>query len=203
MLVRKLDVVPFECVARGYLAGSGWKEYQQTGRVCGVALPAGLRNGDRLPTPIFTPATKATSGHDENVSFETMADALGRDLAAELRDRTLRLYALAADYAASKGILLADTKLEWGRDAGGNLMLADEILTPDSSRFWPADQWRPGGEQPSFDKQYVRDYLSTLDWDRRPPGPTLPQAVIDGTRRRYAEAYEKLAGRPADLGPYA
>ena len=203
MLVKKLDVVPFECVARGYLAGSGWKEYQQAGRVCGVALPAGLRNGDRLPEPIFTPATKAQSGHDQNVSFDVMADALGRDLAADLRDRTLRLYSLAADYAASKGILLADTKFEWGRDAGGNVILADEILTPDSSRFWPADGWRPGGKQPSFDKQFVRDYLQTLDWDRRPPGPVLPPHVVDGTRRRYAEAYEKLAGRPADLGPYA
>ena len=206
MLVQKLDVVPFECVARGYLAGSGWKEYQQAGRVCGVELPAGLRNGDKLPAPIFTPATKATSGHDENVSFDAMADALGGDLAADLRDRTLRLYSLAADYAASKGILLADTKFEWGRDAGGSLILADEILTPDSSRYWPADAWRPGEgarEQPSFDKQYVRDYLQTLDWDRRPPGPTLPQSVIDGTRRRYAEAYRTLAGRAADLGPYA
>ena len=203
MLVQRADVIPFECVARGYLAGSGWKEYRETGRVCGVDLPAGLQNGSRLPEPIFTPATKADSGHDQNVTFADLADAVGKSLATALRDWTLRLYTLAADYAASKGILLADTKLEWGHNVTGDLILVDEILTPDSSRFWPADGWKPGGEQPSFDKQFVRDYLSTLDWDRRPPGPALPQDVIDGTRRRYAEAYQLLAGRPVDLGPYA
>ena len=197
MLVRKLDIVPFECVARGHLAGSGWAEYRKTGRVCGVELPPGLRNGDKLPEPIFTPAIKAASGHDQNVSFEDMANAVGGELAADLRDRTLRLYGLAAEYAASRGIILADTKFEWGRDPQtGQILLADEFLTPDSSRFWPADDYRPGGEQPSFDKQFVRDYLATLaDWDRRPPGPSLPAQVIDGTRRRYAEAVERLTGR--------
>lgn len=203
MLVRKASVVPFECVARGYLAGSGWREYATAGEVCGIRLPAGLQNGSRLPAPIFTPATKAQSGHDENVSFEDMAGRLGLDLAEELREKTLRLYAMAAEYAQSRGIILADTKFEWGQDAEGNLMLVDEILTPDSSRFWPADSWRPGVEQASFDKQFLRDYLSTLEWNRTPPAPPLPADVIRGTQRRYLDAYQRLTGNTLDLGPYA
>jgi phosphoribosylaminoimidazole-succinocarboxamide synthase len=195
MVVRKLKIVPFECVARGYLAGSGWREYQQSGRVCGVELPTGLREHDRLPEPIFTPATKAEEGHDENVSFATMANVVGEKLAAQLRDKTLRLYQKASNHAAARGILIADTKLEWGHDADGQLRLADECFTPDSSRFWPADDWRPGErDQPSYDKQYVREYLATLDWDRQPPGPELPTAVVEGTRRRYAEAADRLTG---------
>ena len=192
MLVRKLTIVPFECVARGYLAGSGWKDYQATGRVCGIELPTGLKNGDALPEPIFTPATKAESGHDENVSFETMAAALGDELAGRLRDLTLDLYKRAADHAKARGIILADTKLEWGHDPAGNLLLADEIFTPDSSRFWPADDYEPGREQASFDKQYVRNYLSGLDWDKSPPAPPLPDDVVEGTLSRYREAFERL-----------
>ncbi len=203
MLVRKARVVPFECVARGYLAGSGWREYATSGQICGIGLPAGLQNGSRLPAAVFTPATKAETGHDENVSFEAMAAALGVGLADELREKTLRLYTMAAEYAQSRGIILADTKFEWGHDAEGDLMLVDEILTPDSSRFWPADGWRPGSEQPSFDKQYVRDYLGTLAWARTPPGPHLPQDVIAGTQRRYLEAYQRLTGNRLDLGSYA
>ena len=198
-LCRRLDIVPFECVARGYLAGSGWREYRATGTVCGIKLPGGLRDGDRLPRPIFTPATKAVVGHDENVGFEVMADRLGGDVAEDLRDRTLRLYAKAAEYAEGRGILIADTKFEFGRDpATGEVLLADEALTPDSSRFWPADQWNPGGEgggQPSFDKQYVREHLAALAWDRRPPGPALPPEVVAGTLARYREAHERLTGR--------
>jgi phosphoribosylaminoimidazole-succinocarboxamide synthase len=203
MLVRKGAVIPFECVARGYLAGSGWREYATTGQVCGIRLPPGLQNGSRLPAPIFTPATKAQSGHDENIPFEDMAGELGLDLAEELRERTLRLYAMAAEFALSRGIILADTKFEWGHDAEGNLMLVDEILTPDSSRFWPADAWQPGREQASFDKQFVRDYLGTLEWDRTPPGPPLPPEVIRGTQRRYLDAYQRLTGKKLDLGSYS
>jgi phosphoribosylaminoimidazole-succinocarboxamide synthase len=203
MLVRKARVVPFECVARGYLAGSGWREYATSGQVCGIRLPSGLQNGSRLPAPIFTPATKAQSGHDENVSFDVMADALGLDLAEALREKTLRLYAMAAEYATSRGIILADTKFEWGHDEDGQILLVDEILTPDSSRFWPADSWRPGTEQPSFDKQFLRDYLSTLEWDRTPPAPRLPPQVIRGTQHRYLEAYQRLTGNTLHLGPYA
>ena len=197
MLVRKLEIVPFECVARGYLAGSGWAEYEATGRVCGVGLPAGLRRGGRLFKPIFTPATKATSGHDENVSFDRMADEVGGELAALLRDRTLGLYRAAHEYAFSRGVIIADTKLEWGRDAGGTAVLADEAFTPDSSRFWPADDHRPGREQPSFDKQFVRDHLSASGWDRRPPAPPLPEGVIAGTLDRYRDAVRRLTGQAA------
>lgn len=200
MLVRKTQVVPFECVARGYLAGSGWREYVVTGKVCGIRLPEGLRNGDALPAPIFTPATKAEAGHDENVAYEVMAGQLGVGIADELREKTLRLYCLAAEYAKERGILLADTKFEFGRDTDGRLILIDEILTPDSSRFWPADQWKAGGEQASFDKQYVRNYLSGLDWDRTPPGPVLPEDVVCGTQKRYLEAYERLTGASLNLG---
>ena len=192
MLVRKLQIVPFECVARGYLAGSGWKDYQATGKVCGIDLPAGLRNGDKLPEPIFTPATKAESGHDENVSVDVMADAIGGELAAFLKEQTLDLYRRAADYARGRGIILADTKLEWGLNRAGNRLLADEIFTPDSSRFWPADDYEPGREQASFDKQYVRNYLSGLDWDKTPPAPPLPPEIIDAALARYREAFERL-----------
>ena len=195
MVVRRTEVVPIECVARGYLAGGGWRAYRMTGRICGVGLPPGLTNGDKLPEPIFTPATKAEAGHDENIDFDQMAGLIGGELAADLRDRTLRLYAAAAEYAAGRGILIADTKFEFGRLPGGEVILIDEILTPDSSRLWPAGDWRPGGEQPSFDKQFVRDWLDRQPWDKTPPAPPLPDDVVEGTRRRYAEAHERLTGR--------
>ena len=193
MLVKKLEIVPFECVVRGYLAGSGWREYLRTGAVCGVALAPGLKNGSRLPEPIFTPATKAVDGHDENIPFERMADAIGDDVANQLRQTSLDLYTAAAGYAESRGVILADTKFEFGRDDRGALLLADEVLTPDSSRYWPAEDWRPGEEQPSFDKQFVREYLAKLAWDRTPPAPELPPAVVDGTLERYEEALRRLA----------
>ncbi len=196
MLVRKLNVVPFECVARGYLAGSGWSEYRRTGQICGITVPSGLREGDRLPEPIFTPATKANEGHDENVPFERMADELGWQLAEDLRRRTLNLFSRASAHAAARGVLLADTKLEFGLDAAGEVVLADEIFTPDSSRYWPADDWQPGRAQPSFDKQFVRDYLSSLKWDRTPPGPALPREVVSGTIDRYRQAKQLLVGPP-------
>jgi phosphoribosylaminoimidazole-succinocarboxamide synthase len=195
MLVRRLEMLPVECVARGYLVGSGWKDYQATGTVCGVRLPAGLRQADRLPEPIFTPATKASQGHDENVSEAEVAERLGADLTARLRDLTLEAYRRGAEHAARRGILLADTKLEFGLD-GGRVVLADEVLTPDSSRFWPAGGWAPGSSPPSFDKQYVRDWLQEQDWDMTPPPPSLPQHVVAGTTARYKEAYERLTGRP-------
>jgi phosphoribosylaminoimidazole-succinocarboxamide synthase len=194
MLVRRLEMFPVECVARGYLVGSGWKDYQATGAVCGVRLPAGLRQADRLPEPIFTPATKASQGHDENVSEAEVAERLGADLTARLRDLTLEAYRRGAEHAARRGILLADTKLEFGLD-GGRVVLADEVLTPDSSRFWPAGGWAPGSSPPSFDKQYVRDWLQEQDWDMTPPPPRLPQHVVAGTAARYKEAYERLTGR--------
>jgi phosphoribosylaminoimidazole-succinocarboxamide synthase len=198
MLCRKVDIVPFECVVRGYLVGSGWKEYQRDGTVCGIALPDGLVEADRLPEPIFTPATKAEEGeHDENVSFEVMADALGDDLAGRLRDRSLELYRAGAEHAASRGIILADTKFEFGlRD--GQVLLADEVLTPDSSRYWPADAWSPGATPPSFDKQYVRDFATSTGWDKQPPAPALPDDVVAATRSRYVEAYERLTGASFD-----
>jgi phosphoribosylaminoimidazole-succinocarboxamide synthase len=195
MLVRRLEMIPFECVARGYLVGSGWKDYQATGTVCGVPLPPGLLQADRLPEPIFTPATKAQTGHDENVSEARVAEAVGPELAGRLRDLTLEVYRRAAEHAARRGILLADTKLEFGRD-GDQVVLADEVLTPDSSRFWPAGGWSPGHSPPSFDKQYVRDWLQDQSWDQRPPA--LPPDVVAGTAARYREAYERLAGRPLD-----
>ena len=191
MLVRRAEMIPVECVARGYLAGSGWKEYRQSGRVCGIGLPEGLREGDALPEPIFTPATKAQSGHDENVSFEQMAEIAGAELAGQLRDRTLAIYSQAASYARERGILLADTKFEFGF-IDGELALCDEVLTPDSSRFWPAETWRPGRPQQSYDKQFVRDYLETLDWDKQPPAPHLPANVIEKTSVKYVEAYRVL-----------
>ncbi len=196
MLCRKSRVVPFECVVRGYLSGSGWKEYQQSGSVCGVALPAGLQESDRLPEPIFTPATKAEQGdHDENVSFDRMASDLGAELAEELRMKSVAIYQAGAEHAASCGILLADTKFEFGHDeATGELLLIDEVLTPDSSRYWPADRYQPGQGQPSFDKQYVRDWLLSSDWDQASEPPTLPEDVVANTRAKYIEAFDRLTG---------
>jgi phosphoribosylaminoimidazole-succinocarboxamide synthase len=197
MVVRKTQPLPIECVARGYLSGSGWKEYQASGTVCGTALPAGLKESDKLPEPIFTPATKATTGHDENISFERAADLVGKSLAEKVRSITLEIYRRAAEYAEPRGILLADTKFEFGM-LHGELIWIDEALTPDSSRFWPAAQYRPGGAQPSFDKQFVRDYLESIRWPKTPPGPELPPDVVAGTRAKYREAYRILAGRELD-----
>jgi len=194
VLVKKCRVVPFECVARGYLAGSGWKDYRKTGHVCGQRLPSGLREADRLPESIFTPATKAASGHDENVPFDVMSTAVGSELAATLRDLTLRIYGEAADFAASRGILLADTKFEFGLDEAGTVVWIDEALTPDSSRFWPKASWAPGGSPPSYDKQYLRDWLESTGWNKTPPAPVLPPDVVAGTRTRYVEAFETLTG---------
>ena len=195
MLVRKAAVVPFECVVRGYLAGSGWKEYRQHGTVCGIPLPPGLRECEKLPEPIFTPATKAETGHDENVSFERMANDVGSALAGELRDRSLDIYRRAAVHAEGRGILLADTKFEWGRLPDGAVILIDEVLTPDSSRYWPQDGYRPGSNPPSFDKQYVRDWLETTGWDKSSPPPALPEDVVQRTRAKYLEAYERITGQ--------
>jgi phosphoribosylaminoimidazole-succinocarboxamide synthase len=194
MLVKKADVVAIECVARGYLAGSGWKEYEQAQTVCGIKLPAGLRQCDKLPEPIFTPATKEESGHDINISYEEAARRVGEKVAAELREKTLSLYTRAADYAASRGIIIADTKFEFGR-YDGRLILVDEVLTPDSSRFWPAEQYEPGHDQPSFDKQFVRNWLERQPWDKTPPAPALPPDVVEGTRQRYLEAYRRITGQ--------
>ena len=197
MVVRKTQPLPVECVARGYLSGSGWKEYRATGKVCGISLPAGLRESDKLPDPIFTPATKAVSGHDENISFQRMAEILGQPLAEKVRNVTLEIYRRAAAYAEPRGILLADTKFEFGQ-LHGELIWIDEALTPDSSRFWPASQYQPGGAQPSFDKQFVRDYLEHIQWPKTPPGPALPLDVVDSTRAKYREAYRILVGRELD-----
>jgi phosphoribosylaminoimidazole-succinocarboxamide synthase len=194
MLVRRADMIDVECVARGYLAGSGWKEYRQTGAVCGIRLPAGLQESSQLPEPIFTPATKAQSGHDENIPFETMADRIGADLAGRLRDLTLNIYTRAAEYARTKGILIADTKFEFGM-VGGELILGDEALTPDSSRFWPLETYAPGRAQESYDKQYVRDYLERIRWSKSPPAPPLPDDVAARTSEKYREAYHVLTGR--------
>ena len=194
MLVRRCRIEPVECVARGYIAGSGWKDYKATGAICGNPLPAGLRDGDRLPHPVFTPATKAETGHDENISFDVASAAIGAETAGRLRDLTLTIYTRAAEYAESRGIILADTKFEFGWHQG-QLLLADEVLTPDSSRFWPRDTWAPGGAQKSYDKQFVRDYLETLTWDKRPPAPSLPADVIARTAEKYHEAYRRLTGR--------
>jgi len=194
MLVKRADMVEIECVARGYLSGSGWKEYRQQGTVCGIRLPAGLRESDRLPEPIFTPATKAQTGHDENISFERMAELAGADLAARLRALTLEIYSTAARYAESRGIIIADTKFEFGF-VGDQLVLGDEVLTPDSSRFWPAASYRPGGAQQSFDKQFVRDYLESIHWNKQPPAPPLPDEVAAQTGEKYRQAYTELTGR--------
>lgn len=199
MLVHKAQMIDIECVARGYLSGSGWKEYQQTGAVCGIKLPAGLKESDKLPEPIFTPATKALTGHDENISFEEMAKRTGRELAEQLRDLTLKIYSTAADYAAGRGIIIADTKFEFGRTAEG-IVLADEVLTPDSSRFWPADKYQPGRAQESYDKQFVRDYLEAIKWNKQPPAPSLPDDVARKTSEKYIQAYRTLAGRELPAG---
>jgi phosphoribosylaminoimidazole-succinocarboxamide synthase len=199
MLVTRAKMVEIECVARGYLSGSGWKEYQQTGAVCGIKLPAGLRESDKLPQPIFTPATKALSGHDENISFEEMCKVTGRELAEQLRDLTLAIYKKAADYAATQGIIIADTKFEFGHTDRG-LVLADEVLTPDSSRFWPADKYQPGRAQESYDKQFVRDYLESVKWNKQPPAPALPEEVARKTSEKYIQAYKVLAGRELPAG---
>jgi phosphoribosylaminoimidazole-succinocarboxamide synthase len=194
MLVRKCKVVPIECVARGYITGSGWKEYTQSQSVCGIKLPPKLRQCDKLPAAIFTPATKEESGHDININYEEMVQRIGSGLADEMREKTLRIYTKAADYAAQRGVIIADTKFEFGQTEDGKLILIDEILTPDSSRFWPADEYEPGHDQPSYDKQFVRNWLESRDWDKKPPAPTLPFEVVEGTRRRYLEAYQKLTG---------
>jgi phosphoribosylaminoimidazole-succinocarboxamide synthase len=195
MLCRKAKVIPIECVVRGYLAGSGWREYRQSGTVCGVKLPKKLKECSKLPEPIFTPATKAAEGHDENISLERACELAGQETAAELRMRSIELYSRARDYAADRGIIVADTKFEWGWDENGKLMLIDECLTPDSSRFWPADSYKPGRQQPSFDKQFVRDYLDKIDFDRKPPGPPLPAEIVQRTRDKYIEAYKRLTGQ--------
>ena len=193
MIVRKTEVLPVECVVRGSLAGSGWKDYQATGAVCGIPLPSGLKQSGRLDPPIFTPATKAETGHDENIPFETMEATVGAERAAEARRISLEIYTQARAHAEARGIILADTKFEFGvRD--GSLMWIDEALTPDSSRFWPGDDYEPGRSQPSFDKQYVRDYLETLDWNKQPPGPELPSGVVARTVEKYVEAFERLRG---------
>ena len=194
MLVKRAEMVEIECVARGYISGSGWKEYKQEGTVCGVKLPAGLKESDKLPEPIFTPATKAQTGHDENISFERMASIVGQDLAARLRDLTLAIYSKAARYAETKGIIIADTKFEFGF-VNGDLVLGDEVLTPDSSRFWPAETYKPGGPQFSYDKQFVRDYLESIHWNKQPPAPALPAEVTAKTSEKYLQAYRVLTGR--------
>jgi len=194
MLVKRAKMVEIECVARGYISGSGWKEYKQHGTVCGIKLPAGLRESEKLPEPIFTPSTKATTGHDENVSFETVCTMIGPDLAARLRDLTLQIYSRAAKYAETRGIIIADTKFEFGF-VGDELVLGDEVLTPDSSRFWPAESYKPGGPQFSFDKQFVRDYLESIHWNKQPPAPELPEEVAAKTGEKYRQAYRVLTGR--------
>ena len=194
MLVHKAEVAPVECVVRGYLSGSGWREYRQTGSVCGIRLAPGLRESDRLPEPIFTPATKAQSGHDENISFDRMCEMVGPDVADELRGKSLRVYRQAAEYALDCGIMIADTKFEWGR-YGGRWILVDEVLTPDSSRFWPVSDYQPGRGQPSFDKQFVRDWLDGTTWDKNSTPPPLPETIVQKTRDKYIEAYERLTGK--------
>ncbi len=195
MVVKKTNVIPIECVARGYLSGSGWKEYQQSGTVCGIRLPAGLQESSRLPEPVFTPATKAETGHDENISFERTVELIGKSLAEELRELTLKIYAKGCEHAASRGIIIADTKFEFGL-LDGKVILIDEVMTPDSSRFWPADAWQPGRGQASFDKQFVRDWLETSGWDKNSPPPTLPDDVVQKTSARYIEAWERITGLP-------
>ncbi len=200
MLVKKTKVLPIECVVRGYIAGSGWKEYQRNQSVCGIELPDGLRQCDQLPEPIFTPATKAEEGHDANISFTRACGIAGEEAMKTVRQRSIDIYRKAADYARQRGVIIADTKFEWGRE-GNDLILIDEVLTPDSSRFWPADDYEPGRDQASFDKQYVRNYLETLDWDKTPPGPTLPDDVVANTSKKYIEAYERLTGKNFSYQP--
>jgi phosphoribosylaminoimidazole-succinocarboxamide synthase len=198
MMVMRAEMFPVECVARGYLSGSGWKEYKATGTVCGIQLPSGLKESDRLPEPIFTPATKATTGHDINISFEDMCKLVDPGLSRQLRDLTLKIYKKAADYALQRGIIIADTKFEFGQTAQG-ITLADEVLTPDSSRFWPADSYQPGKAQNSYDKQYVRDYLEEIRWNKQPPAPALPPDVALRTSEKYLEAYRQLTGRELEI----
>lgn len=198
MLVQRAEMFPVECVVRGYISGSAWKEYKATGKVCGIALPAGLQESDAFPEPIFTPATKATTGHDENISFDQMCEIVGVEAASHLRDLTLRVYKKAAAYARNRGIIIADTKLEFGRTDKG-ITLADEVLTPDSSRFWPADKYAPGQSQESYDKQYVRDYLEQIHWNKQPPAPALPADVARRTSEKYLEAYFQLTGQRLDV----
>ena len=197
MLCKPAEVIPIECIARGYITGSGWKEYQRDGSVCGIPLPEGLQESARLDEPIFTPSTKADTGHDENIDFDTACDIAGRDVMERLRDATITLYSRAREFAAERGIIIADTKFEFGM-VDGEIVLIDEALTPDSSRFWPADQWKPGGGVPSFDKQYVRDWTDEQGWDHSPPGPALSDEVVTNTRAKYVEAYEKITGRSFD-----
>jgi phosphoribosylaminoimidazole-succinocarboxamide synthase len=199
MLVNKAQMIDVECVVRGYISGSGWKDYQRTGSVCGIKLPSGLRESDKLPEPIFTPASKAQSGHDENISFEDMCQRTGREMAEQLRDLSIKIYKTAADYAAARGIIIADTKFEFGQTPRG-LVLADEVLTPDSSRFWPADKYAPGRAQESYDKQFVRDYLEQVKWNKQPPAPALPDEVALKTTEKYIQAYQLLAGRELPVG---
>jgi len=195
VIVRRLQPLPVEAIVRGYLIGSGWKDYQQSGAVCGIKLPAGLQQADKLPEVLFTPSTKATAGdHDENVDFEAIIELIGEDLARQVRHASIRIYEFAAHYALERGIIIADTKFEFGLDTDGKLYLMDEVLTPDSSRFWPRDSWKPGGSPPSYDKQFVRDYLETLDWNKQAPGPMLPPAIIKATVQKYAEACKILTG---------
>jgi phosphoribosylaminoimidazole-succinocarboxamide synthase len=198
MLVKRAEMVPVECVVRGYISGSAWKEYKATGKVCGIELPKGLQESDKLPSPIFTPATKATTGHDENIPFEEMVRIVGAERSTQLRDLTLKIYTTAADYARQRGIIIADTKFEFGMTPQG-IILADEVLTPDSSRFWPADKYRPGQAQDSYDKQYVRDYLEQIRWNKQPPAPALPPDVAGRTSAKYLEAYQQLTGRELDV----
>lgn len=196
VICKRLKPIPFEAIARGYLIGSGWKDYQATGQLCGIALPASLRQAEQLPEPIFTPSTKAAPGqHDENIDFDSVVNQVGSALAGQVRDATLAIYRFAAEYAATRGILIADTKLEFGTDGDGTLHVMDEMLTPDSSRFWPTDEYRVGISPPSYDKQYVRDYLETLDWNKQAPGPRVPAQVIEATARKYAEAVHRLTGQ--------
>jgi phosphoribosylaminoimidazole-succinocarboxamide synthase len=197
MLVRKTEPIQIECVVRGYISGSGWRDYQKTGTICGVQLPSGLRESDRLPEPIFTPSTKATSGHDENISFEETISRIGRPLAERLRETSLKIYRLASEHAAARGIIIADTKFEFGL-IGNDMIWIDEALTPDSSRFWPADQYAPGKAQPSFDKQYVRDYLERIGWNKQPPAPALPPEVVTGTQQKYRDAFQQITGHSLD-----
>jgi phosphoribosylaminoimidazole-succinocarboxamide synthase len=198
MIVRRAQMFPVECVVRGYISGSAWKEYKATGKVCGIDLPSGLRESEAFPEPIFTPSTKATSGHDENISFASMCEIVGSEVASTLRDLTLRVYKKAADYARQRGIIIADTKFEFGRTAHG-ITLADEVLTPDSSRFWPADKYEPGRSQESYDKQYVRDYLEEIHWNKQPPAPALPAEVARRTSEKYLDAYFQITGRRLDV----
>ena len=195
MLCKKAEVVPIECVVRGYLAGSGWREYKESGTVCGIDLPPKLKQCSELPEPIFTPATKAEEGHDENLTFDGACEIVGKELMTQVRDRSIALYKKGREYAAQRGIILADTKFEWGKDADGELIVIDECLTPDSSRFWPADTYKPGRDQPSFDKQFVRNYLDEIKFDRTPPAPPLPAEIVQKTREKYIEAYTRLTGQ--------